>query len=126
MNDDMKYSSIFGWAIVIYAVMFLFWSGMVIYGYAGTTAAWILQIAALVAVTTVAARSLHLTTWQDMILYSISWAILVALMDAVYSVPFAGWQIYYDWKVWLGYALVALVPILSVKWPALARTVETQ
>lgn len=117
MIYGMKYGAVIGWAIVIYAVMFLFCSGMVIHGYAGTTTAWLLQIISLVVVTTIAARSLHLTTWQDMILYSISWAVLVALLDAVYSVPFAGWQIYYQWPVWLGYALVALVPILSVKWP---------
>ncbi len=120
----MKYSTIFGWAIVIYSVMFLLWSGIVIYGFAGTTWAWLVQLAALILVTTIAARSLHLTTWQDMLVHSVPWAVLVALMDAIYSVPFAGWGIYYDWKVWLGYALVALVPVLSVKWPAQAPNIN--
>ncbi|TSC85965.1 MAG: hypothetical protein G01um10148_873 [Parcubacteria group bacterium Gr01-1014_8] len=112
----MKYFSIFGWAVVIYAVMFLLWSGFVIYGVAGAPWAWLLQIGTLVIVTTIAARSLGAVTWQDMLLYSLSWSVLVALLDMVFSVPFAGWSIYYKWRVWLGYALVALVPILSVKW----------
>lgn len=111
----MNYRAIFGWAIVIYSVMFLAWSGFVIYGLGGSLWARIGGLAILVLVTTIAERSLRLSSWKDVLPYSLAWGVLVGLLDAIFSVPFAGWQIYFDWNVWLGYALVAIVPLLSAR-----------
>jgi hypothetical protein len=111
----MKYGALVGWGIVIYAVMSLAWSGIVIYGFAGTLLARLLELLVLVIVATIAGRSLKLHSWKDIVPYSLAWALMMAALDAVFSVPFAGWAIYADWNLWLGYALVALVPLIAPK-----------
>lgn len=109
----MKYGSIVGWAIVMYAIMALAWSGLSIYGFAGSISARILLLVVLVVVTTIAGRSLRFHSWRDVLPYSIAWAILIGLLDIVYSVPFGGWGIYADWNLWVGYLLVVIVPLLA-------------
>lgn len=109
----MKYGVYLGWGIVIYAVMFLLWSGFVTYGFAGNIVSRLLGLAVLITVATIAGRSLRLHAWHDILPYSLAWAIVVGLLDMVLSVPFGGWQIYADWNIWIGYVLVALVPLFA-------------
>ena len=109
----MKYGSLLGWGIVIYAVMSLAWSGLVIYGLAGTLLSRILVLCVLIIVTSIAGRSLRFHLWKDILPYSALWALIVGLLDAVYTVPFSGWAIYGDWNLWVGYGLVAVVPLLT-------------
>ena len=108
----MRYGRLLGWGIVIYAVMSLAWSGIIIYGLAGFATGRIIQLVVLIAVATIAARSLKLHSWKDILPYSFLWAAMMAGLDAMFNVPFAGWQMYADWNVWLGYALVAIVPLV--------------
>ncbi|OGG50083.1 hypothetical protein A3C18_00415 [Candidatus Kaiserbacteria bacterium RIFCSPHIGHO2_02_FULL_54_11b] len=109
----MKYGALLGWGICIYAVMMLAWSGLVIYGLAGTLVARILVLCVLIIVTTIAARSLRYHSWKDILPYSIAWALMMGLLDAVYTVPYSNWTIYADWNLWVGYSLVAIVPLLT-------------
>ncbi len=112
----MKFGALLGWGIVIYAVMSLAWSGLVIHGVAGMVGALgsrLLVLSVLIVVTTIAARSLRYHSWRDILPYSVAWAVLMAIFDAVYTAPFSGWTIYGDWNLWLGYALVAIVPLLT-------------
>ncbi|OGG53203.1 hypothetical protein A2851_02740 [Candidatus Kaiserbacteria bacterium RIFCSPHIGHO2_01_FULL_53_29] len=109
----MRYGALLGWGIVIYAVMALAWSGFGIYGLAGTIASRVLELLVLIIVATIAGRSLRFHSWNDILPYSVSWAILIGLLDAVYNVPFGGWEIYADWNLWVGYTLVVLVPLLA-------------
>ncbi len=109
----MKYGALLGWGIVIYAVMSLLWSGLVIYGMADSLLSLILRLCVLIVVTTIAGRSLRFHSWKDILPYSIFWAGTMALLDAVYTVPFSGWSIYADWLLWVGYALVAIIPLLT-------------
>ena len=120
----MKYGKLLGWGIVIYAVMALAWSGFAIYGLTGTLTSRLLQLLVLIIVTTIAARSLKFHSWKDILPYSILWAILMGLLDIVYSVPFGGWGIYSDWNLWVGYTLVILVPLLAPKTRALPASHE--
>lgn len=106
-----------GWGIAIYAVMYLLWSGLVIYGLAAGVLSLIVRLIALTVVTTIAARSLRLPDWKDLAPYTVSWAVVAILLDALFLVPFSGWALYATWSVWVGYALVAILPILtSFKW----------
>ena len=109
----MKYGALFGWGIVIYAIMFLLWSGFVTYGFVDGLAPRIIGLLVLIATTLIAGRSLRFQAWSDILPYSFLWAVIMGLFDAVFSVPYSGWQLYLDWNVWFGYALVAIVPLFS-------------
>lgn len=111
----MQLKLVFGWAVAIYAVVFLAWSGFLAYGLGGTLFARLGSLAALVIVTTVAARSIGRQTWQEMLPYSAAWAGVIAVLDGLYTAPFTGLAVYADINVWIGYALVVLVPLASAK-----------
>jgi len=110
----------FGWGIVIYAVIFLVWSAFSIYGFIDGWAPRIVGLAALVCTAVIAGRSLRATTWYDIIPYSLAWGAMMGVLDAILSVPFIGWQIFLDWNVWFGYAIVVLAPLLAL-YPRLDR-----
>jgi hypothetical protein len=102
-----------GWGIAIYAVMYLLWSGLAIYGLSYGILSLTARILALVLVTTIAVRSLRLVTRMDVLPYSISWAVVAIVLDALLLVPFTGLGLYATWSVWAGYALVAFAPYLT-------------
>ena len=102
-----------GWGVVIYALMYLIWSGLVIYGLSFGLFSLLFRIGALVVMTTIAARSLHFATRMDVLPYSLFWAVVAVVLDAIFLVPFSGWSLYATWSVWAGYALVAVVPLLT-------------
>lgn len=109
----MKYGALLGWGIVIYAVMSLLWSGLVIYGMADSLLSLAIRLCVLLFIASIAGRSLRVHSWQDVLPYSVFWAATMALLDAVYTVPFSGWTMYADWRLWVGYALVAIIPLLA-------------
>jgi len=109
----MRFGTLLGWGIVIYAIMSLASSLFVVYGIAGTFIARLLGLLVLILVLTIAGRSLRRQHWIDVLPYSIGWAILAALLDAVYVVPFGGWAMYGDWNLWVGYVLVVIVPLIA-------------
>lgn len=106
---------ILGWGIVIYAVMYMFWSATVIYGFSIGVLSLVLRLAVLFVVTAIATRSLHFLNWKDLLPYTIGWAFLAAILDAVFLVPFSGWALYASWSVWFGYALVILFPLIALR-----------
>lgn len=114
-NRKVKYGALAGWGIVIYSIMSLAWSLFVIYGLAGTLTARLLALLVLIVIATIAGRSLGFHSWRDILPYSIGWGVMMAALDAIFSVPFSGWVLYADWNLWLGYALVVVVPLLAPK-----------
>lgn len=104
-----------GWGLVIYAVMYLAWSGLVIYGLSAGMGSLIARIALLTIVTYIAVRSLRFMTPQDIALAGLMWAFIAAVLDAVFLVPFTGWALYASWSVWAGYVLIVIAPLLSAK-----------
>ena len=109
----MRYGELLGWGIVIYAVVFLAWTGFLTYGIVEGYLPIVFNFAVLVGVTFVAGKAVRLPRWSDILPYSVGWALIVWLFDVVLSVPFAGWQMFYDWHVWAGYALVVAVPLFA-------------
>jgi hypothetical protein len=103
---------VLGWGVSIYAIMYLLWSGLVIYGLASGYVSLVVRIAALAVITTIAARTLHVASWKELLPYSIGWAAVTLALDAVFLVPFSGWELYTSLSVWVGYALVALFPMI--------------
>lgn len=109
----MKYGLLFGWGVVIYALMFLLWTGFVTYGFVEGLAPRIIGLLALITIALIAGGTLRHHAWMDILPYSILWAGMMGLLDAVFSVPYTGWQLYMDWNVWFGYVMVAIVPLFS-------------
>ncbi|HVU75438.1 MAG TPA: hypothetical protein VHD38_01195 [Candidatus Paceibacterota bacterium] len=108
----MKALSRLVWGVVIYSMMYLLWSGFLIYGFTGAPSR-IIGLVALVILSIIAGRALRLSTWKDVLPYSIAWAVLIGIFDAVFSVPYTGWYLYTDWSLWVGYGLVVVVPLLA-------------
>ena len=109
----VKLARLFGWGIAIYAVMFLIWSGFITYGFASGLQPKILAFCALITMALLAGRSLHFSSWKDIAPYSFLWALIIAILDAIFAVPHAGWEIYSNASVLVGYALVFVVPLFT-------------
>ena len=109
----MKYISRLSWGIVIYAIMYLFSNGLSIYGLAGGIPALVARLVVLVIITTIDGRSLKFNSWKDILPYSIFWAFTVLAIDAIFTMPFGGVAMYSNWNLWIGYALVMLLPLAA-------------
>lgn len=116
----LKFGSLLGWGIMIYAVMFLMWSAFVTYGFVEGFAPRVVTFVILIATTVIAGRSLRANSSRDILPYSISWGVMMVILDSVMSVPLAGWQIFADWNIWFGYAIVVLAPLLAL-YPQFSR-----
>jgi uncharacterized membrane protein SirB2 len=101
-----------GWGVVVYAVMYLVWSGLMMYGIEGLSGV-VIRLAVLLLVTRIAAHSLAATSWTGILPYSLSWAATAVLLDGIFLVPFTGYALYASWDVWLGYALLLVLPLLA-------------
>ena len=112
-NGRMKYISRLSWGIVIYAIMYLFSNGLSVYGLAGGIGAVIARLVMLVIIATIAGRSTRFDSWKDILPYSIFWAFTVLALDAVFTYPFSGVAMYSNWNLWIGYALVLLLPLAA-------------
>jgi hypothetical protein len=109
----MRFTSILGWGVVIYAVMSLAWSGFIIYGLARMPIAHVAQLIILILLALIAGRALQLPDWRDILPVSLGWALMMTVLDAVYSAPFGAWHIFGNWNLWVGYGIVLVVPLLA-------------
>lgn len=103
-----------GWGIVIYAVAFLAWSGMGIYGWTQGALPYLVELLVLLLVCTWAGSALKFNNWVDILPYSIGWAVIAAALDSLYVVPFQNWGWYQEWSPWIFYLLIVFLPLLAV------------
>ena len=94
--------------------MYLLVAAFSLYGMYPNLFSRILALGVLVALATMAGASLNFRSKKDIFPYSLAWVIEIAILDAFMSVPYAGWGLYLDWNVWVGYALVLLIPLYTV------------
>lgn len=109
----MRYGILFSRGVTIYAIMYLLWSGFMLYGFTEGIAPRIAALAVLVGLALAAGRSLHLDMWKDILPYSLAWTAIVAVLDVLFTVPFTGWALFSDWNLWVGYSLILLVPLFA-------------
>ncbi len=119
-NDGMKVKAFLGWGIVIYALMFLTSAclnalNLISAGSMPPVFLHIVQLLVLIAIATIAGRSLRYADWRDILPYSVSWACIAALFDGLLFAPYGGWDIYLNGDVWMGYILLVLLPLLAPK-----------
>ena len=107
----MRFGTLLGWGLVIYAIAYLEWSAFVVYGLAGTTTPRVCQFLTLVVLALIAGRSLKYHTWKDILPYSLGWVAVIAVLDALFAAPFDGLSFYLNGSLWFGYAIIALVPL---------------
>ena len=113
-----------GGGIAVYAVMHLVWTGLLTYGLGAGMFSLILRLITLALVTTLMTRSLRLVSRMDVLPYSAAWAVMAVILDGIFFVPLAGWALYATWTVWLGYALVVVIPYLA--FPYVRRGARTR
>lgn len=109
----MQIGKLFGWGIVIYAVMYLTVAMLALYGIAPSILARAIALIVLVLLATIAGLSLRRHTMRDIVPYSFVWTLEVMALDGLMSMPYTGIAIYLDWNVWVGYALVFVVPLFT-------------
>ena len=103
-----------GWGIVIYAVAYLAWSGMSIYGWTQGALPYLVELLILAVVCAWAGSALKFRTWADILPYSIGWAVIAAALDSLYVVPFQSWGWYQELSPWIFYLLIVFLPLLSI------------
>lgn len=110
-----KYWKLFGYGAVIWGVAFIVVSAFI--GFEVTSEV-IVQGVTTLAVAIAAyllARSLNISNRKEMLKYGFSWVVVGLILDLIVTTRFTGWQFFSAFYVWLGYALILLVPLLAVK-----------
>jgi hypothetical protein len=111
----MDYKRLFGFGIAIWIVAFLVASIFVATGQIDSLAAKIVVPIAVGAAAFLIGRKLKPASAGDALRYSAAWVVIVILLDAAITVPFAGWQIFAQWNVWLGLLLVLTMPVVAAR-----------
>lgn len=111
----MNVRALFGWGITIYALFFLLQSVFVTYGFVQGFAPALVSAAVLIAISLIAATTLRATSWKDVLPYSITWAVIAAILDGVLSFPYTGLAVYSTPSVLLGYAVIVVAPLFVTK-----------
>lgn len=109
----MQLGKLFGWGIVIYAVMYLAVAMLALYGIAPSFLARAIALIVLIALATIAGLSLKRHAMRDIAPYSLVWTLEVIALDGLMSMPYTGLTLYLDWNVWVGYTLVLIVPLFT-------------
>ena len=108
-----QWDKVFLWGIGIYAVMSLLWEGFVLYGFTEGLVPQVVSLVTLILVATLAGRSLHLGKSFDILPYSLLWTLITMALDKILVFPVAGWGMYADVNLWVGYTLLLAIPLLA-------------
>lgn len=111
----MNYKKLFGWPVLIYAVIFLAMSGFVAYGDTSSLAAKLTSLAITVVLAFLAGRNIKAGSVMEVLKYSVVWVVVVAILDVLLTIPFTGWQYFSSWEAWAGYILLLVVPLFTVR-----------
>lgn len=96
---------------MIYAIMYLVWSGLVIYGLSLGVVSLVARLGVLALITINAVRAMRISDRKDVVGNALVWAVTAIGLDMVFLVPFSGWGLYASWSVWAGYALIVVFPL---------------
>lgn len=124
MQQKLSFPKLILGGVIAYAVMFLLWSAFMAYGFAEGSAPKLIGLAALVVTLMLLSKNAGLQSPMQALPYAVGWAIVIFLLDVLLSVPFTGWALFSDWNVWVGYALVVVVPLVYGARETLASTDE--
>lgn len=109
----MNYKKLFGFGVLIWAVVYLAALAFVAYDLMDQLWAKIVVELVAVAVAYLAARNLGIGSAGEIFKYSVSWAVIAFVLDLILTVPFTGWQFFSGWEPYVGYALIILAPLFA-------------
>lgn len=111
----MNYKKLIGFGILLWIVGFAIASVFVASNAMDTLTAK-LTVPLLVGITAfLFGKNLKLTSALKMLKYSGTWVAIALVLDVLITVRFAGWAIFIQWDVLLGYFLALTAPILATK-----------
>ncbi|MBU2109782.1 hypothetical protein KKB71_02430 [Patescibacteria group bacterium] len=121
----MNYKKLIGWGILFYVAAFVIMSVFVAFEKSDWIVAKLVTIAAIAVIAYLAGRNISASSMIDALKYSVVWAIIVAIFDFLICTRFVP-DIFFQWNIWVGYALIILVPLLTVKKGASVPTQQPQ
>ena len=92
--------------------MFLLQSLFLTYRFIGGPAP-IVGIVILFSLCIIAGLSLKLTTWKDVLPYSVVWTLIAIGLDLLFSYPYAGFAVFSNVSLLIGYGLILFVPLVA-------------
>ncbi|MBU0540055.1 hypothetical protein KKF59_02480 [Patescibacteria group bacterium] len=111
----MNYTKLFGYGVAIWAAAYLTATIFVAYKSMETLIAQIVVAVVGALAAYIAGRKLAAKNAGAILKYSIPWVLIAVVLDMVLTVPFTGWGFFSTWSLWIGYALIALVPLAAIK-----------
>jgi len=101
------------WGVGMYAVMYMLWRLCVLYGFTEGLLPRLVLLFVLVVIGLLAGRALRFGYASDILPYSAGWMFIAMILDRVLVYPLAGWAMYADWNIWVGYLLILTIPLLA-------------
>lgn len=101
--------------IIIWVVAFMVASLFVAFNMANTAVSQIVTSLAAIVAAYMLAKKTGITNKMEMLKYSFVWVLVILILDYFVTTKFTGMEFFSDWKTWLAYALILLVPLLAVK-----------
>lgn len=112
----MNYLKIISFGALIWAVAFIIVS--IFIGFkvpSNNPAVNAITVLAVAFTSFLLAKSLKLNSAKEMLKNTVGWLIVGLILDSVATVQFAGWHIFWQWNVIVGYLIIVFLPLLAVK-----------
>lgn len=110
----MNYKKIFGYGAAVWATAYITATVLMVYGMFDNVMAKAILVLIVAGAAYLAGRSLNLDSIISILKYSVVWLIMAAILDTVITVPFAGWGLFTQWNIWLGYTAILLMPLAGI------------
>ena len=111
----MNIKNTIGFGLVAYVVIFIYWSIIAGFEFSATTWSWYVGFVVVAIVAHFLGAKLGEKNAPTILKYSVTWVIVVAILDALLSTRFVEGNLFAMWQTWVGYLLLLLVP-LSTTW----------
>tara|TARA_B100000315_G_C14319694_1_gene470207 strand:+ start:80 stop:418 length:339 start_codon:yes stop_codon:yes gene_type:complete len=111
----MNYKKLFGLGALIWISAYITASLFVAYKAVDALPAKIIIPIVIGIVAYFAGKNLKLKSIKKILPYSIGWLVIGLILDVIMTVPFTGWAIFAQWNLWVGYALILSIPLLTAK-----------
>lgn len=107
----MNYKKLFGYGAAVWAVAYIAATALMVYGMFDNVIAKAVLVLIVAGAAYLAGRGLNLGSALSILKYSAAWLIMAIILDTILTVPFAGWGLFTQWNIWLGYAVILLAPL---------------
>ncbi|PIR44102.1 hypothetical protein COV23_01705 [Candidatus Wolfebacteria bacterium CG10_big_fil_rev_8_21_14_0_10_31_9] len=111
----MDYKKLFGYGVLIWAVVYLVATAFVGYKLSGMLWTQIVLVIISAVFSYFLAKNLSANLVVGMLKYSFSWMIMTIILSIIFTVPFTGWIVFNSWDMWASFLVILLVPLVAVK-----------